>query len=209
MKQQQRWLKGTELLLLVLGVSCLFYLSDVHLEARASERAADLLLMRSPQRSQDGETRIKVDPGPGDSATGTAATADVIGRMEIRQLGLSVPVLSDYETKSLLHGVGHVPGTVGFGGLGNVGIAGHRDTYFRPLRRIQPRMDIRLADASGVYHYQVDTTEIVKPEQVEVLDVRSRPELTIITCYPFNFIGAAPLRFIIHAHLMSVIPDKS
>ena len=208
MKKQKRWLKGTELLLTMVGVSCLFYLFNVHLEARASQRAADLLVAQGTQRSSAGETRIKVDPLPGDPARGTAS-ADVIGRMEIRQLGLSVPVLSDYETKSLLHGVGHVPGTVGFGGLGNVGIAGHRDTYFRPLRRIQPRMDIRLADQSGVYHYQVDTTEIVKPEQVEVLDVRSRPELTIITCYPFNYIGAAPLRFIIHAHLMSVIPDKS
>ena len=93
------------------------------------------------------------------------------------------------------------------GGLGTLGLAGHRDTYFRPLSRIAPKMDIRVGDSSGVYHYQVDSTEIVKPEQVSVLDIRNVPELTLITCYPFHYIGAAPLRFIVHAHLLSVVPD--
>jgi len=93
------------------------------------------------------------------------------------------------------------------GGLGTLGLAGHRDTYFRPLARIKPRMDIRVIDQSGTYHYSVDSTEIVKPEEVEVLDIRSRPELTLITCYPFYYVGAAPLRFIVHAHLLSALPD--
>ena len=70
-------------------------------------------------------------------------------------------------------------------------------------------MEIRAINPAGVYHYVVDSTEIVAPEAVDVLDIRSRPELVLITCYPFNYVGAAPRRFIVHAHLVSISPDKS
>lgn len=136
-----------------------------------------------------------------------AGASTVIGRLEIPQLSISVPVMADFNPNSLLRGVGHIQGTAMPGGLGTMGLAGHRDTYFRPLRRIEPKMDIRVADESGTYHYQVDSTEVVMPEQVEVLEIRSRPELTLITCFPFDYIGAAPKRFIVHAHLLSVSPD--
>lgn len=88
-----------------------------------------------------------------------------------------------------------------------MGLAGHRDTYFRPLRRIAAKMEIQVVDQIGTYHYEVDSTEVVTPEQVEVLEIRQRPELTLITCYPFDFVGAAPKRFIVHAHLLSAAPD--
>ncbi len=136
-----------------------------------------------------------------------AWASTVIGRLEIPQLSISVPVMADFDPGSLLRGVGHIQGTAMPGGLGTMGLAGHRDTYFRPLRRIEPKMDIRVADESGTYHYQVDSTEVVMPEQVEVLEIRSRPELTLITCFPFDYVGAAPKRFIVHAHLLSVSPD--
>ena len=132
-----------------------------------------------------------------------------MGRLEIPAIALSVPILSDYETESLLKGVGHIPGTAMPGGLGTLGLAGHRDTYFRPLAGIKPKMDIRVVDHDGVYHYAVDSTEIVKPEDVGVLDIQSRPELTLVTCYPFHYVGAAPLRFIVHAHLLSALPDPA
>jgi sortase A len=70
-------------------------------------------------------------------------------------------------------------------------------------------MDIRLIDASGVYHYQVDSTEIVDPSRVSVLDIGSRPQLTLITCFPFDYIGPAPRRFIVHAHLLSASADAN
>ena len=132
---------------------------------------------------------------------------DVIGRLEIPTLGLAVPITAGIETSSLLRGVGHIEGTAYPGGLGTLGLAGHRDTYFRPLRKIQSGMDIRVSDESGTYHYEVDTTEIVMPEQVDVLAIRSRPELTLVTCFPFDYVGAAPKRFIVHAHLLSASPD--
>ena len=111
------------------------------------------------------------------------------------------------ESSSLLRGVGHIEGTAVPGGLGTLGLAGHRDTYFRPLRHIQNGMDIRVTDATGTYHYEVDSTEIVLPEQVDVLAIRERPELTLVTCFPFDYVGAAPKRFIVHAHLLSMSPD--
>jgi sortase A len=136
-----------------------------------------------------------------------AKSGAVVGRIEIPRLGLSVAVLEGDESTSLLRGLGHVPGTAELGGLGNVGLAGHRDTFLRPLRRITPGMLIEAQNASGVYRYIVDSTEIVWPEAVEVLATRARPELTLITCYPFHYVGAAPKRFVVHAHLVSVLPD--
>lgn len=134
---------------------------------------------------------------------------DVIGRLEIPGIGLLVPVLAGDETESLRRGVFHIRGTATLGGLGTVGLAGHRDTYFRSLRNIAPHMSIQAVDESGVYHYEVDFTEIVTPDRVDVLAIQDRPELTLITCFPFDFVGAAPKRFIVHAHLLSAAPDIS
>ena len=131
----------------------------------------------------------------------------VIARLDIPELHLSDAVLADYDPDSLRKGIGHIRGTAQPGGLGTVGLAGHRDTFFRPLRRILPHMDIRLSDQTGTYHYSVDSTEIVTPDRVQVLAISTRPELTLITCFPFNYIGAAPKRFVVHAHLVSAAPD--
>jgi sortase A len=206
MRDNQRlWLRRTEICLFLAAILCVCYFASIQLDAASAKQTSEGIVRDSVSlRIQDRGDPIKVDPNPGGSADAT-----VIGRLEIPRLGLVVPVLSNYESRTLLKGVGHVPGTALPGGLGNVGIAGHRDTYFRPLRRIQRNMDIRLAGQNGVYHYKVDSTEVVRPDQVEVLDTHSRPELTLITCYPFTYIGAAPLRFIIHAHLLSVLPDDS
>ena len=133
----------------------------------------------------------------------------VMGRIEIPALALSAPITDDFDTGSLRHGVGHIPGTAVPGGLGTVGLAGHRDTFFRPLRNIAPKMEIRLTDRTGTYHYAVDSTEIVSPDKVQVLNIAARPELTLITCFPFDFVGAAPRRFIVHAHLLSASPDAA
>jgi sortase A len=132
-----------------------------------------------------------------------------MGRIEIPDLSLSVPILNDDDPQSLTLGVGHIPGTALPGGLGTVGLAGHRDTYFRPLRRLKPNMDVRLVGDKGIYRYQTDSIEIVSPERVDVLATDTRPSLVLVTCFPFDFIGAAPKRFVIHAHLLSVSPASS
>lgn len=137
----------------------------------------------------------------------TSAARNILGRIEIPSLHLTAAVMSGYDATSLLEGVGHIRGTAMPGGLGTVGIAGHRDTFFRPLRKIMPRMRILLSDRTGTYSYSVDSTEIVTPDKVDVLNIGPRPELTLITCFPFDYIGAAPNRFIVHAHLLSVSPE--
>jgi sortase A len=144
---------------------------------------------------------------PERSPLGLTSTEATIGRMDIPALHLTAAVLNDDASTSLLHGVGHIPGTAELGGLGTVGLAGHRDTVLRPLRSIARGMEIRLTNQAGEYHYVVDSTEIVTPDAVQVLAIQSRPELALITCYPFRYVGAAPKRFVVHAHLISAAPD--
>jgi len=149
--------------------------------------------------------------GIGQTAPVPAAAApslhEVIGRLEIPELALSVPVLANFDPKSLIRGVGHIPGTAVPGGLGNLVLAGHRDTYFRPLRNVKAGMQIDIASKDGSFRYRIDSTEVVTPDQVRVLDIGDRPGMTLITCYPFDYIGAAPKRFIVHAHLLSADPS--
>lgn len=148
--------------------------------------------------------------GAGTVATSVAPDSDrPMGRIEVPALSLSAPITGDVDAASLRMGVGHIRGTALPGGLGTVGIAGHRDTFFRPLRHVQPGMRVDLTDATGTYHYLIDSTEIVDPTEVRVLDITDRPALTLITCFPFDYIGAAPRRFIVHAHLLSLLPDRS
>ncbi len=93
------------------------------------------------------------------------------------------------------------------GGLGNLVLAGHRDTFFRPLRNVKAGMQIEIASKIGNFRYSIDSTEIVMPDQVRVLDLGDRPGMTLITCYPFDYIGPAPERFNVHAHLLSADPS--
>ncbi len=145
-------------------------------------------------------------------SSGPVSAADagkVIGRMEIPALHLTVPITAGVETTSLLRGVGHMEGTALAGGLGTIVLAGHRDTYLRPLERVRVGMDIRVMEGGGVFHYTVDNWEIVLPEHVESLAIKAKPELALVTCYPFHYIGAAPKRFVVHAHLASVLSDAA
>ena len=177
------------------AVVCVGWCLFVGMQVRASRRVAEEI------------GRPIVSDGGSAAVTVAAASADVIGRIEIPALRLSAPIAADFDGESLRRGVGHIRGTAMPGGLGTVGLAGHRDSFFRPLRGIQSGMDVRLTDGTGTYHYTVDRTEIVLPERVEVLEIRARPELTLVTCYPFDYVGAAPKRFIVHAHLVSASPD--
>jgi sortase A len=97
------------------------------------------------------------------------------------------------------------------GQLGNVAITAHRDTFFRPLRKIQTDDVITLTTLQGVYRYRVVSTKIVSPQDVEVLDSTDGEVLTLVTCYPFYFVGAAPNRFIVRAERVTdilVFKDK-
>ncbi len=125
--------------------------------------------------------------------------AGLIGRLEVTRLGLSAIVMEGTGTAVLRHAAGHIAGTPLPGQPGNTGISAHRDTLFRPLRNIRMRDVITLTTPQGTYKYSVRSTQIVEPENITVLASGPGETLTLVTCYPFYFIGPAPKRFIVTA----------
>jgi len=124
---------------------------------------------------------------------------DTVGKLEIPRIGISVMVLQGMEPDTLKLGAGHVPGTPLPGADGNVAIAAHRDTFFRKLEGILSGDRVQFTTQRGTFEYIVGSTEIVDPEDTQPMESRDQRELTLITCYPFFFVGAAPRRFIVHA----------
>ncbi len=127
------------------------------------------------------------------------APGDMVGRIEIPRLGLRAVILEGTSTRCLRRAVGHIEGTSLPGEGGNTGLAGHRDTFFRALRNIKDGDKIVLDTLEGTFQYVVESMRIVKPQRVEVLGATAAPALTLVTCYPFNYIGSAPKRFIVRA----------
>jgi sortase A len=136
---------------------------------------------------------------PAVPASPVATDDGLIGRIEVSRLGISVIVMEGDSEVTLQHSVGHIIGTALPGQPGNVGLAGHRDSFFRPLRDIRVGDFIALTTPGGDFRYRVDSTRIVTPDDVSVLDSDSHQILTLVTCYPFYFVGAAPSRFIVRA----------
>ncbi len=129
-----------------------------------------------------------------------------VARLEAPELGLSATVLEGSDDATLSRAAGHIEGTPLPGERGNIGIAGHRDTTFRPLRRVKVGDELTLTTAGHSSRYRVSSTFIVDPDDVYVLDPTDRPALTLVTCYPFHFIGHAPRRFIVRADLVDDEP---
>jgi sortase A len=124
---------------------------------------------------------------------------DVVGKLEVPRIGLSVMVLQGIEETTLRLGAGHVPGTPLPAVAGNVVIAAHRDTFFRKLNVIASGDKIRLSVGNRTYDYVVESMEIVDPENPQIMQSRDYSELTLITCFPFYYVGNAPKRFIVRA----------
>lgn len=125
--------------------------------------------------------------------------ADIVGKLEVPRLGLSVMVSEGTAARVLRRGAGHVEGTPRPGTAGNAAIAGHRDRHFRPLQHILPGDELVFTSVDGTYRYEVQWTSIVQPDHVDVLDPTDEPALTLVTCYPFSYVGNAPERFIVRA----------
>jgi len=138
---------------------------------------------------------------PAATATMPTVTRRVLGRLEIPTLGVSTIVREGEDARTLQLAVGHIAGTSLPGAPGNMGLAGHRDTFFRRLREINPGDLIRLVSVEGTFTYAVESTEIVDPDDLWVLDPTPEPSLTLVTCYPFTYLGTAPERFIVRARL--------
>ena len=126
-----------------------------------------------------------------------------LGRIEISSIGLAAMIMEGSDRKTLRRAVGHIPGTPLPGQPGNVVITGHRDTFFRGLRNIHKDDEITLTTLGGSYHYRVEFTEVVEPQDTAVLDHAEDAILTLVTCYPFYYVGPAPKRFVVRAHRIS------
>jgi sortase A len=123
----------------------------------------------------------------------------VLGMLEIPRIGLRSVVEQGDDWKILNRSIGHIPGTALPGSHGNVGLAGHRDSFFRNLGELEPGDEITFQTTSAIYKYKVRSTSIVDPSDVAVLRPTGEPTLTLVTCYPFHYIGSAPKRFILIA----------
>ena len=189
-------LRRVERALLVIGVVCLAYYGYVSAETMLYQayenRELDAILAGgAPARAADGQS--------GEPVRRVPARGEVVGRIEIPRLRVSAVVKAGSDARTLQLAVGHIPGTALPGESGNVGLAGHRDTFFRRLRDIRADDEIRVTTPDGVYAYRVERTVVVEPADVWVLDPTEEPTLTLVTCYPFTFVGSAPQRFIVRA----------
>jgi sortase A len=124
---------------------------------------------------------------------------DLIGRLEIPSLDISAIVLEGADEETLRVAVGHLPGTARPGDPGNVVLAAHRDTFFQSLGNIRQGDWIIITTPRGRHRYRVEETTVVNPNNTEVLRVSMQPTVTLITCYPFHFVGPAPQRFVVRA----------
>jgi sortase A len=197
-----RWL---ERLLVVVGVVCLGYFVYMSAEARQFQReqAAAFESALDRGRSTEPERTAAVEAPAALEASAVperpSLGAGVLALLEIPRLGISTPVLSGDDTRTLDVAVGHLPDTPKPWEDGNSAFAAHRDGLFRPLRNIRVGDEVRVRTLEGEFTYRVREIKIVLPSDLSVLDPGDGPRLTLITCYPFNFVGNAPKRFIVHA----------
>ncbi|HLH02117.1 MAG TPA: class D sortase [Bryobacteraceae bacterium] len=166
--------------------------------------------------TNDGTLKVEGPAVAGSSAAPHPALGETLGRVSISRLNLSAIVREGVDSGTLKTAVGHVPSTALPGQRGNFAIAAHRDTLFRALKDIRVGDVVTVQTSAGSYDYQVAGTKIVKPSDVSVLRSdgggfvttdSNTHLLTMITCYPFYYVGSAPKRFIVEARLLSSKPN--
>ena len=180
------WLEAA---LLVFGLTCLTWYGWVTAQVH-SFQSEQRLAMERLGSSLPFEKRAPLQ---------ASGPATLIGTLDIARLNLSVVVVEGDDDETLKLAVGHLPDTPLPWEQGNSALAAHRDTLFRPLKDVRLGDEIRLATPHGDLLYRVDRTLVVDPHDVSVLDPSSKPTLTLITCFPFFYIGHAPRRFIVQA----------
>ena len=176
----------------VIGTIALGYCGAVRLSARLYQEGIVRVFDRERDRkSSSAISEMSQAPVP--------EPGDLVGKLEIPRIGISVIVVEGVDRTELEHAAGHIPGTALPGQPGNIGIAAHRDTFFQPLAAIRPGDTMTVGTIEGMYRYRVTSTQVVRPQDISVLYPIGWDTLTLVTCYPFHYIGAAPERFIVHA----------
>jgi sortase A len=169
-------------LLLFIGIVCLGLYGFFKVQAYVHQSELESMLYQ-PEPAPD----VTAVPSKRNLREG-----DLFGRLEIPRLNMSVMVMEGVSSRTLRLGAGHIPGTP-------LGIAAHRDSFFRPLKDIKKGDTIKFATIDGTSEYRVTSTQIVGPKDTYVLDANSEDAMTLVTCYPFYYIGTAPKRFIVQA----------
>ena len=196
-------LKFLERTCLLAGVGLIGFAAFVHIDAQAHkqgalhefERIRDMVVAPEDQADWSAKRKLEYQESLEQDAGSTLAV------LRIKSHNIEVPVLDSTTDLALNRGAGHVEGTALPGEVGNVGIAAHRDGFFRGLKDIKIGDEIELTTLTGQQTFVVSKLDIVDPYQVSVLDPTDEPVLTLITCYPFYFVGSAPERFIVRATL--------
>jgi sortase A len=173
-----------------LGIFALGYAGFVCADSHAYQA---LEMKRISQAGRFAEPRVLVE-------------GDVIGEIQVPRVGLSAIVVQGASPANLRRAVGHLSKSALPGESGNVALAAHRDTFFRPLRDIQVGDEIRFKTPERSFEYVVESIEVVAPREVRVLEPSSGHELTFITCFPFRYVGPAPKRFVVHAREVARMP---
>ena len=184
--------------LIAFGLACLIFYSVATVHTWRYQRAAksqveNMLSIEQPQAARAEMPNI---PKP-------LQAGELIGRVDIPRLKLSAVVAEGDDDRTLGKAVGHLPDTpLPWQRRGNVALAAHRDGLFRKLEKIRLDDDVRIVTPRGEYHYRVKRTHIVDPDDVWVIAPTATPTVTLITCYPFSFVGNAPRRVIVQAELV-------
>jgi sortase A len=191
-----RWCRNV---FLIVGVMILGYCGFVLLDAKLYQ--ADEI-RHFQQQIKDSKPVIP-SMGRVQEASFHPSTGKTLGEIELTRIGVTAMILEGTDDRTLRRAVGHIPGTPLPGQSGNVAIAGHRDTFFRALRNVRQDDEITLMTLEGSYRYRVDSISVVGPEDTQVLNNSGGDILTLVTCYPFYFVGPAPRRFIVRAQRIS------
>ena len=208
-----------EMLLWMLAILALGWVGFMHAETYFFQQEQNHrlnALMRENVREKAAEVRAAAAaPAPAPTSADTSAPApaepapepaihvspgDLIARITIPRLNVSEAVIEGDDTEILRHAVGHIPGTALPGQLGNIGLAGHRDSFFRKLGQLRTGDTLILESLRGTFTYHVASHVIVRPTDTSVLNPTDQPALTLVTCYPFRYIGSAPKRYVVTAY---------
>jgi len=207
----QAFLRWSRYLFFIVGILALSYVGYALLDARLFqayqtwrfERALKSLKPAigsvEPFHPSPLPALAEVDRARVESA---ASEGSPLGRIEISSIGLAAMIVEGDNGRTLRLGVGHIAGTALPGEQGNIVLAGHRDTFFRSLRKIRDGDEITLTTLNGTYRYRVDSIQVVSPKDTEVLGDSASSILTLVTCYPFYFVGPAPQRFVVRARMI-------
>lgn len=192
-----------ERLLFIVGIVCLAYYGYVSAETALYQayetKELDAILASAPVPPKPVDERADVSVPP----RVRPAAGSTMGRLEIPRLRVSAVVRAGSDARTLRLAVGHIGGTALPGEPGNVGLAAHRDTFFRRLGEIRDGDQVRFVTPDGTFTYRVEGTRVVEPQDVWVLDPTTTPALTLVTCYPFRYVGSAPQRFVVRARLVA------